>query len=335
MAKTNTHNPGHDTSLPLVIVNPGSASGSTHSKWPQTASLLSTHFGPFNVEFTSGPHDAIDIAESAAKAGRSLIIACGGDGTINEVANGILRSGFDAELGVLPSGTGGDFRRTLGMSLSIAEAAAELKDGETRRMDVGRVHFVGHDGERAERYFLNVSSFGLAASVIKRVKSAKLFDWLPSKAIRGRANFALSTLQEVMDVQPVSICVKIDDQDEKTLQTINFCIANARYFGGGMMIAPEAKIDDGEFDIVNIGDITTAKILVNAHTLYRGTHHSLAEVNSTLARKVEVAALDPAAEVLIETDGEMPGRLPAAYEIVPAALSVRVPRGHGARKMAT
>ena len=211
------------------------------------------------------------------------------------------------------------------MPLTSRDAAAALRDGETRRVDAGRVSFIGNDGKPVKRYFLNVSSFGLAASVIKRVKSAKVFDWLPVEGLRGRANFAVSTLQEVLDLEPVNISVRIDDGEEKTLRTVNFCIANARYFGGGMLIAPEAKINDGLLDIVNIGDISTAKILLRSYTLYRGTHNDLPEVKSTLARKVEVSAADPSLEILLETDGELPGKLPATYEVVKGALRVRVP----------
>src|SRR4030095_16785871 len=112
----------------LVIVNPKSASGSTRDRWTQTASDLRTHFGPFSVAFTKSAGDGIGLAERAALSGRRFIIACGGDGTINEVANGILRSGEDVELGILPSGTGGDLRRTLGMPLANREAAAALKN---------------------------------------------------------------------------------------------------------------------------------------------------------------------------------------------------------------
>ncbi|MFN0280154.1 MAG: diacylglycerol/lipid kinase family protein [Pyrinomonadaceae bacterium] len=323
---TNTKNISGDAALPLVIVNPKSASGSTREKWSQTASDLRAHFGPFSVAFTKGPGDGIDLASRAAESGRQFIIACGGDGTINEVANGILRSGEDVELGVLPSGTGGDFRRTLGMPLVNREASAALRDGETRTIDVGKVSFLDLRGNSTERYFVNVSSFGLAASIIKRVKSASVFDWLPDSGLRGRANFAASTLREIIDMDPVFVRVKIDGRDEETLQTINFCVANARYFGGGMMIAPEARINDGLLDVVNIGDIKTAKILLNAYTLYSGAHASLDEVKSTVARKVKVSALDPSDEILLETDGELPGKLSATYEVVPNALRVRVPK---------
>lgn len=308
-----------------MIVNPKSAAGSTRDNWSGTAADIRAHFGPFAVAFTKSQGDAVDIAERAANAGRKFIIACGGDGTINETANGILRSGKDVELGVLPSGTGGDFRRTLGMPLGHREASAALRTGETKTIDVGKVTFRTFEDKETSRYFLNVSSFGLASSIIKRVKSAKVFDWLPVASVRGRANFAFSTLQEVLDLEPLNIRVRMDEGEERTLQTINFCVANARYFGGGMMIAPEAKLTDGFLDVVNIGDIGTAKILINAHTLYRGTHHQLKEVHGTLARKVEVSSADPSVEIRLETDGELPGKLPAVYEVVPMALRVRVP----------
>ena len=315
-----------DTSLPLVIVNPKSASGSTRDRWSATASDLRAHFGPFSVAFTKAPGDGMDIAERAAQSGRQFIIACGGDGTINEVANGILRSGIDAELGVLPSGTGGDFRRTLGLPLGNREAAAALRDGITRHIDAGRVTFIDHQGKDTSRYFLNVSSAGLAANIIERVKSQKVFDWLPVESLRGRANFAVSTLQQVMDLNPVMLKVRFDDGPESNLQTIAFCVANSRYFGGGMLIAPEASLNDGLLDVVNIGDIGALKIILNAHTLYRGTHHGLQEVNGSTAKKIEISAVDPSQEIRIETDGELPGRLPATYEVIPNAIRVRVPK---------
>lgn len=309
-----------------MIVNPKSASGSTRDKWAQTAADLRAHFGPFSVAFTKAPGDGIDLAERAARAGRTFIIACGGDGTINEVANGILRSGEKVELGVLPSGTGGDLRRTLGLPHTNRDAAAALRDGSTAEIDVGSVTFTNHDGETVSRYFLNVSSAGLAAEIVKRVKSAKVFDWLPVESVRGKANFAVSTLQEVIDLDAQIVRVRFDNGEEHSLETIAFCVANARYFGGGMMIAPDAKLNDGEFDVVNIGDIGAAKIFLSGISLYRGTHERLDEVKIRRARKVEIVSADPSRTILIETDGELPGRLPAVYEVVPAALKVRVPR---------
>src|SRR5687767_9944899 len=122
--------------LPLIIVNPKSAAGSTREKWSGIASDLRSHFGPFSVAFTKGPGDGIDLARRAADSGRQFIIACGGDGTINEIANGILLSGKDIELGVFPSGTGGDFRRSINMPNGAREAARALRNGMTEKIDV-------------------------------------------------------------------------------------------------------------------------------------------------------------------------------------------------------
>ena len=314
-----------DVSLPLIIVNPKSASGSTKENWAGIASDLRTHFGPFNVAFTKAQGHAIDLAREAADAGRTFIIACGGDGTINEVANGILQSEKDPELGVFPSGTGGDFRRSFDMPDDPREAATALKSGKTRTIDVGRVTFQDFDGNTVSRYFLNISSFGLAASIIQRVKTSTSLDWVPLDTVRGRASFALSTLQEVVGLETTKVRVKIDDGEETPLTTVNFCVANARYFGGGMMMAPEAKLSDGFLDVINVGDIKTAKIILNVYSLYKGTHLSLQEVKDTLAKRVEAKPFNEKDNIHIEVDGELLGKLPAAYEVVSNALKLRVP----------
>ncbi len=320
-----TNNSQNGADLPLVIVNPKSAGGATKGDWAAKASDLRAHFGAFQVAFTKKHGDGNLLAKRAAEQGRKLVIACGGDGTINEVANGILESGADIELGILPSGTGGDFRRTLGFSNETREAAKQLRTGETKLIDVGKVTFFNHENEQTSRYFLNVASFGLSASIIENVKTTTSLNWLPNNLFRGKASFALSTLQEVIDLDTKIVRVRMDDAEEKSLNTINFCVCNSRFFGGGMKIAPDARINDGFFDVVNIGDIKTAKILLNAYTLYRGSHLSLPEVKATLAKKIEVKTINNQ-EVHLEIDGELPGKLPATFEIVPNALKVRVPR---------
>ena len=311
--------------LPLVIVNPKSAAGSTSSRWAEIASDLRAHFGAFQVAFTKKQGDGISLAKHGVETGRKFIIACGGDGTINEVANGILETGENVELGVLPSGTGGDFRRTLGMSTSARESAKGLRTGETRTIDVGKVTFLNHQNKEVSRYFLNVASFGLSAAIIERVKTNTSLDWLPIDAVRGKASFALSALQEVLGLDYTTVRVKIDDQEESSLNTINFCVCNSRYFGGGMKIAPDAKLNDGFLDVINIGDIKTARILRKGYKLYTGTHLNLDEVKSTLAQRIEIKPINNE-EIHIETDGELPGKLPAIFEVVPNALKVRVPK---------
>jgi YegS/Rv2252/BmrU family lipid kinase len=310
--------------LPLIIVNPQAAAGSTRERWAEIASDLRAHFGPFRVAFTKKPGDGIQIALEACKRGKRLIIACGGDGTINEVANGILLSEQDVELGILPSGTGGDFRRSLNISTEIRQAAKQLRESKTKLIDVGRILFTTDSGKKETRYFLNVASYGLSASVIKRVKSMN-FNWLPISEMRGQVNFALSTLQEIIGLDYVYSKIRVDKHRESALSSLNFCICNARFFGGGMKIAPNAKLDDGAFDIVNIGNISALRVLLNSYTLYRGTHLDLPEVQTTSASFIQAEPFHTGQKIRLEADGELIGFLPAEFEIIPKALKIRVP----------
>ena len=297
--------------MSVVIVNPSSASGSTGEAWPQIASDLRSQFGAFRVVFTKKRGDAAALATEAARKGAKFIIACGGDGTISEVANGILSSGKDAELGILPSGTGGDFRRTLEIPSQSREAARILSKGRTVKIDVGRVSFLDNNGHEAMRYFVGVASCGMSTQVIERVKKEKI-------------SFAASLLQTAVRTEPTRLAVQLDDSHERHLTVLNLCIANARYFGGGMKIAPDAKLTDGKFDVVGVGDLSALKIFTSAPRVYMGSHLSMPEVSHALARKVNVRAANRALEVALEIDGELPGKLPATFQIIPEALRVRV-----------
>ena len=311
--------------MAIVIVNPASASGSTGDWWPQIASDLRSQFGSFQVRFTKQRGDAGALAADAARKGAKYIIACGGDGTVSEVANGILSSGKDVELGILPSGTGGDFRRSLEIPSQSRDAARVLREGQTVRIDVGRISYIDHNGNEAMRYFLGVASCGMSTKVIERVKEGGP-DWLPTntpKWIGGRISFGASLLQTAMRTTPTRLVVQLDDSHERNLVVSNLCIANARYFGGGMKIAPDAKLTDGKFDVVGIGDLSALKIFTSAPRVYTGSHLSMPEVSHALARKISVRPADRSSEVALEIDGELPGKLPATFQIVPEALRVR------------
>jgi YegS/Rv2252/BmrU family lipid kinase len=313
------------TLLPLVIVNPASAGNSTLGSWPAMASDLATHFGAFNCAFTERPGDGRRLAEQGAKEGRHLIIACGGDGTISEVANGILESGSDVELGILPSGTGGDFRRTLNIPTRAADAARTLRNGRTRRIDVGRATYLNHEGAEENKYFLGVASLGMSTHIIRRVKDGGS-RWLPATRsgwLGGKLSFALSTAQTTLASPKTAVVVQLDGGREQRLTVSNLCVANARYFGGGMKVAPDAKLDDGQFNVITISDLGALKILTNAHKLYRGTHLEMEEVYQAHARVVVARPARKDEVVAIEIDGELPGRLPATFEILPKALRLR------------
>ena len=296
--------------MSVVIVNPSSAGGSTGDTWPQIASDLRSHYGSFRAVFTAHRGDAATLASEAARKGAKLIIACGGDGTISEVANGILSSGKDAELGILPSGTGGDFRRTLDIPSRTRDAARVLRTGRSVRIDVGRVSYTDQNGADATRYFVGVASCGMSTRVIERVKADEV-------------SFVSALLKTAMRNEPVRLVVQLDDSHERHLVVSNLCIANARYFGGGMKIAPDAKLTDGKLDVISIGDLSAIKIFTSAPRVYTGSHLSMPEVSHALARKITVRAADRATEVALEVDGELPGKLPATFQIIPEALRVR------------
>lgn len=311
--------------LPFVVVNPTSANGTTGSLWPAIASDLSSQFGAFANGFTHHRGDAFKLSSEAARKGAKMIIACGGDGTISEVANGILESGKDVELGILPSGTGGDFRKTLEIPTQTREAARVLRTGRTRTIDVGRVTFVDKKGEQVSRYFLGVASCGLSTKVIERVKKGGP-DWLPAntpKWLGGRVSFGASLLQTAMKTKALRVVVQVDDDHERHLSVVSFCVANARFFGGGMKIAPNAKLTDGKFDVVSVGDLSSLKIMTSSPRVYFGSHLSMTEVSHTLARKVIARPASRDEEISLEIDGELPGHLPATFQIIPGALKVR------------
>lgn len=312
--------------LPLVIVNPASADGATRDAWPRIASDLRTHFGPFSVLFTEAIGDGGRLAMEAAKQGTKLIIACGGDGTISEVANGIIGSNQDVELGLLPSGTGGDLRRSLKISTNIATAARALRDGRTRTIDIGRVAYLSDAGERETRYFVNVASFGMSTAVLERQRSGDRKKWLPSLGSRklgSKLSYAAATIQTTLAATPTDIYFQLDEQPERRLRVAEFAVANARYYGGAMKIAPAAKLDDGLFDVVTIGDAGAFRILANSPRLYFGAHLRMDEVSHALAKKVIARPANKEERIAVELDGEIVGRLPVTFQIIPRALRVR------------
>lgn len=312
--------------LPLVIVNPASADGATRENWPKMASDLRTHFGPFAVTFTEGTGDGRGLAAEAAKSGTKLIIACGGDGTISEVANGIIDAKMETELGILPSGTGGDFRRTLGIAASIREAAAKLRDAPARKIDIGRAIFVNDAGQRETRFFVNVASFGMSTAVLERQRSGDAKKWFPSLGSRklgSKLSYAAATVQTTLAATVSEIYLQLDNEPERRLRVAELAVANARYYGGAMKIAPDASIDDGLFDVVTIGEAGAFRILSNAPRLYFGAHLRMNEVSHSHAKQVIARPQRKDESLAVELDGEIVGRLPVTFEIVPRALRVR------------
>jgi YegS/Rv2252/BmrU family lipid kinase len=308
-----------DLDRPLVIVNPRSGRGLNEAKWARVRGALIDGLGELDSAFTGAPRDAAAIARREAEAGRRLIVALGGDGTISEVANGILEAGAGArtELGIVPRGTGGDFRRTLELPHDITEAARRIREATARAVDAGRVRFRGHDGQQVVHHFVNVASFGFSSTVATRANAS-------SKRFGGRVAFFAATLRALVSYDNTDVWVTVGDKPRERRRVLMAAVGNGRFFGGGMKICPEARIDDGALELVTVGDFSKGEILANIGRLYEGTHVELESVESARVTRVEVEPVEAEARIPLELDGETPGHLPAVFEILPAALRIRL-----------
>jgi YegS/Rv2252/BmrU family lipid kinase len=300
----------------VVVVNPRSAGGKTERRWPQLRQIIHEAYGPFEERFTAAPGDGTKLAREALKGGAELVVALGGDGTINEVVNGFF-DGDDAlpgTFGVLPSGSGGDFVKTLGTAKDLRAAASQLKSAP-KKIDVGRLTFIGHDGTETRRHFINITSFGISGLVDRYVNES-------SKPLGGTVAFALASLRAGTKYKNAKVRLTLDGRPPRDGKIYTVAVANGRYFGGGMKVAPEARLDDGLFDVVTLGDFGFSDLLLRGLDIYSGKHVTNPKVTIHRARRVE-ATPENGEEVLLDVDGEQPGRLPATFELLPAALTVR------------
>jgi len=243
------------------------------------------------------------------------VIAVGGDGTINEAINGLMRAGGTTELATIPIGTGMDFVRTHGIPTRFEDAVLTAKDGALRGIDVGRVQYRTWADEEAERYFANVGSVGMSAAVAQRANGM-------SKMLGGRATFFYALVRVFLEWQNTVIDVELDGK-RRSARMHDVVVANGQFHGGAMWLAPEARPDDGLFDVLLIGDVTKLDFATTAPKLYRGTHLSHPKVDLERARSVGV---DAGERLPIELDGEQVGTTPVRFDVVPGALRVRIPR---------
>jgi diacylglycerol kinase (ATP) len=250
-----------------------------------------------------------NLAQAARDAQDSLLVVFGGDGTVNEVVNGVAGTG--AELAVLPGGTGQDFGRTHGIPSSFDDAVRVAIDGETRTIDLGRVECEGG----TSRFFANVASAGMSGAVARRANGM-------TKRFGGRATFFYALTREFVAWQNTNVVLEFDDDVRREGPLHDVIVANGRFHGGGMKLAPDAKQDDGLFDVVTIGDVTKLDFVTTAPKLYSGRYLSHQRVELLRSATVSVSAAEP---LPLEADGETVGTTPARFEVVPAALRLRVP----------
>lgn len=297
---------------PLVlIVNPRSAKGATGRNWPRLRKALRRILPPFDVHITKHSGDAMEFAAGAA-ARYETLVAVGGDGTINEVANGICQSGAQAALGILPRGTGSDLVRTLGIPHGFPEAAQLLARGNRRRIDLGKATFLAPDGRVQSRWFVNAAEVGFGAAVSGEVNH-------PSRFLPGPAAFMWAVLTTLVRHRPTAASVTIDGAASRTLLLSNAWIANGRYSGGGIKSAPRAVIDDGLLDIVVVQHASLRVRIAGLPRLRSGRFVKMREVEYRQATQAAFASDPPE---LVEVDGDVVGTTPATFEIEPQRLLV-------------
>ncbi|MEP6654075.1 MAG: diacylglycerol kinase family protein [Myxococcales bacterium] len=303
-----------------VIVNPKAGGGISQKKWARLVGAVSAGLGELEVRFTDARGHATEIAREAAQGGRRLVVAFGGDGTISEVAAGLLAAhqagAPQSELGIIPRGTGGDFRRTLGLPTDITKAAQRIRDSAAHVIDAGRVQFTTPEGNLATRTFVNVASFGFSSTVAARANSA-------SKALGAKAAFLGATVRTLMNYENADVMLELDGAAPIRRTVMLAAVGNGRFFGGGMKICPDAKLDSGALSLVIVGDLSKAKTLANIPRLFAGTHLALDEVRATTIHTLRATPADPSQRIPIELDGETPGYLPATFEVLPGVLPVR------------
>jgi YegS/Rv2252/BmrU family lipid kinase len=322
----------------LVIVNPRAGGGVSERRWARFVGAVSSGLGEVDVCFTEARGHARELARDAALAGRALVVAFGGDGTISEVAGGLLSTAAGppaagagatttatttatgsaplCALGIIPRGTGGDFRRTLELPHDIAQAAARIRDSAPRVVDVGRVSFTTAEGLVESRTFVNVASFGFSSNVAERANHA-------SKAFGAKAAFLGATLRTLASYDNNEVFLEIDGRPPVRRTLMLAAVGKGRYFGGGMKICPEARLDSGALSLVLVGDLGKMEVVANLHRLFAGTHLTLDDVRSLSIQRLTARPVAPDQLIPVELDGETPGHLPATFEVLPRALRIR------------
>jgi YegS/Rv2252/BmrU family lipid kinase len=270
------------------LVNPASANRSTGQRWPEIHREAATRGLTGDALFSERPGHLTELARQAADDGASLL--------------------------VLPRGTGCDFVRTYGIPHRLAGAIDVALSGPPRAIDLGRVRYRSWAGGEAESWFANVASAGMSGAIAQRANET-------TKALGGKASYLWATLAVFARWRVGSVRVDVDGEVREG-RMHDVVVANGRYFGGGMMICPEASSDDGRFDVLLIGDLTKRDLLLTLPKTYRGTH--LPHPKAELLRGAAVT-IDGAQPLPIQLDGEQPGTTPARLEVVPRALRVRVP----------
>jgi YegS/Rv2252/BmrU family lipid kinase len=301
----------------LVIVNPRSANGSTGRRWAEIDRRLRAALPAFDAVFTERPNHATDLARKGA-ADHEQVIVVGGDGTINEVVNGLLADDrlvrADLVLAIVPQGTGADFVRTMGIPHDLDAAVQRLATGAVREVDIAKAIYRRPDGSESVRYFINEASVGMGAVVCVEVNRG-------SKRLGGRLSFLRGILIATLRYRSQPVLFSVDGGPAEELRLRNAWIANGRFSGGGICSAPRARPDDGLLDVVRIPDLGLWENIASMPRLRSGAFVKHPKVVYATARRVEVQPAGPVA-LHIEMEGEPIGSIPATFEVLDTRLRV-------------
>ena len=304
----------------VFIVNPNAANGAARKLWPGIAAKAQQRLGATRTLFTERQGHAIALARQAAQEGAGLVVSVGGDGTMNEVVNGLMNDDGtpvnpETAMGQISIGTGGDFRKTTGLPKEPDAALDWLVGESTKPIDVGRLRMIDGDGNQAVRFFINITSAGIGGEADDRVNRT-------TKAFGGFVSFFWGVLTAMVGYRNKPVHIVLDDERDLGVRIVfSIAVANGQFFGGGMHMAPAADLADGLFDVVIIGDLNWREKLFKLPKVYSANHLGLAKVESYRARKVVLTSDET---VLLDVDGEQPGRLPTTFDLFPSALRFKV-----------
>lgn len=301
----------------FVIVNPNAGRRKGEKDWLEIAALLNDAGIRFVNVFTEHPNHAVKLARKYIEAGYRRIIVVGGDGTLNEVVNGVFtQKRFptkDIMLAMIPVGTGNDWGRSFGIPHTYREAIQVIRDCKIVQQDAGRVHYM--QGELPKhRHFINMAGLGFDAMVAKRTNKVK------QEGKGGPFSYMISLLASLIFYQPTISQVSVDGQ-QIDADVFSMSVAICRFNGGGMMQAPDAIPDDGLFDVTIITRVSRFVVVKSIKKLYDGTFLKMPQVKTFRGAKVEIES-NPA--LYLETDGESLGHTPMQFEVIPLSVSVVV-----------
>lgn len=307
----------HPLGTPLLIANPVAGAGGD-PVLPRLRAALEVAGVDHDVVETRGRGQATDLARTAVvEDGRTFVVAVGGDGTVHEVVNGLVDAGTrtirgqDPVLGIVSAGSGSDLVRTFGLDRRPEVLASHLATDATTRIDLGHIALLGNDGSPTERVFANIAEVGFGATVVQTCEH------LPRRL--GSARYAIGIVLGWGRFRRVMTDVTVDG-GRITEPVCNVIVANGQFFGGGMQVAPRAIPSDGYFNVQSWGGKVVD--VVRAGRLLRTGRHL--ERSDTREWRSATVTVDAARPLTVEADGQVLGRTPARFEVLPGILRLKL-----------